>query len=502
MMEMVEISKIVEQNPWWKFGKEFKLYDKTLKEYEKAEVRIEREDVDITPSNIYAIHGPRQIGKTTEVKKTVLKMIEKGRDSDSICYFSCDALASGRELEKVLNFFLDRLTKHEKVFLFLDEINFVKDWVPRVKRIADGEKFEKVAILLTGSPFGIKVHTHELIGRNIEGNRYFLKPLSFRDFVVQLCDHMANLTPEHSLRAELRALKLHLQKTHVDLESPIRKIGPVFEETLKYVRSLNFLFDIYLRTGGFPAVINSYLKNFLGEEKVEARFYEMFIELITKDVMKQGKSERIMQQILTALVKKAGSRYDFKSIGEETEESISHPTIIDYLQLLEDNFLIHILYSYDFSKKTLKPRGAKKISFTDPFIFHAFNSWLHGKPGYTFSEEFLLSEVNSSMLVEGTTQNFLARTKEIPVLRSADRFVWFYYDARKELDFVYQKESGKYLGIEVKYKPRVSFKDIPSVDPVKEYLLLSKDEFEMGENQIIVPISIFLSLLQNSEKNL
>ena len=170
--------------------------------------------------------------------------------------------------------------------------------------------------------------------------------------------------------------------------------------------------------------------------------------------------------------------------------------------MLEDNFIIHVLYSYDFSKRSLKPRGAKKISLADPFIFHAFNSWIHGKPGYSFSEEFLLDEVRSSISVEGIVQNSLSRTKEVPVLKPADRFLWFYYDARKELDFIYRKENGEHLGIEVKFRPRVSFKDMTSVDQVKEYLLLSRDEFERKENRIIVPAPAFLCLLRNSEKNL
>lgn len=217
--------------------------------------------------------------------------------------------------------------------------------------------------------------------------------------------------------------------------------------------------------------------------------------------MKQGKSERIMQQILTAIIKKTGSRYDFRSISEDTE-GVSHPTVIDYLQLLEDNFLIHVLYSYDFNKKIKRYKGAKKIYFTDPFIFHSFNSWLYGKTAYSFSQEFLLREDNLSLLIKSIVQNQLARIKEIPVIKSADRYVWFYYDARKELDFVYQKENGKYLGVEVKYKPKIAFKDISTISQIKEYLMLSRDEFEVSENIVIVPASIFLCSLKNSEKNL
>jgi hypothetical protein len=104
--------------------------------------------------------------------------------------------------------------------------------------------------------------------------------------------------------------------------------------------------------------------------------------------------------------------------------------------------------------------------------------------------------------VEGIVGVSLARTKEVPVLKPADRFLWFYYDVRKELDFVYRREDGEYLGIEVKFRPRVSFKDLASVTQVREYMLLSKDEFEMGEKRAIVPVSVFLCLLRNSEKNL
>lgn len=71
---------------------------------------------------------------------------------------------------------------------------------------------------------------------------------------------------------------------------------------------------------------------------------------------------------------------------------------------------------------------------------------------------------------------------------------YFYYGVRKELDFVLQRENGEYLGIEGKYKSKVSSKDISSINSVKEYLILSKGEFEVGENAIIVPIYVFLSL--------
>lgn len=89
---MVEISRIVEQNPWWKFGKSFDGYDRTLREYNKADVRFRRRNVKLNGASIYTIHGPRQTGKTTEIKKKILDLIKEGTEPEAICYFSCETL--------------------------------------------------------------------------------------------------------------------------------------------------------------------------------------------------------------------------------------------------------------------------------------------------------------------------------------------------------------------------------------------------------------------------
>jgi hypothetical protein len=498
---MVELSKITEQNPWWKFGKDFVYYDKNMKEFRRASVKFKRRKIDLISANIYALHGPRQVGKTTEIKNIILGLIEKN-DPDSICYFSCEVLVSRRELRKVLDFFLSKLVEHERIYIFLDEINFVKDWVPEIKRIADSARSDRVIIFFTGSPFGIKVHTHELVGRNIEGNRYYMKPLSFRDFALQASKRCVNLTSDPALKRELDILPPNLRESSIELEKPFEEIVSTFRKMLKFRDSLSFLFDIYLKTGGFPAIINDYLQHHKEEERIETGFYERFIELITKDALVQGKNDRIVRQIISGTIKKFGSRYDFRGLTREIEEPISHPTTIDYLRLMEDNFLIQLLYSYDFTKGTIKYRGAKKLYFTDPFIFHAFNSWIYGKPGYSFSEEFLQDETHVSRLIESVVCNHLAKTKEFPIVKPMESFLWFYYDVRKELDFVYKKENGGYLGLEIKYKTKASIKDLSPIDPVKRYLLLSKDEFVVYDDAAIVPIYLFLPLLETSEKNL
>ncbi len=68
------------------------------------------------------------------------------------------------------------------------------------------------------------------------------------------------------------------------------------------------------------------------------------------------------------------------------------------------------------------------------------------------------------------------------------------------MDFVYQRENSEYHGIEVKYKPKVSFTDVASINMPK--LILSKKEFDTKGDIAIVPAYVFLCLLESSVKNL
>ncbi len=492
---MVEISKIIDQNPWWKFGKEFKHYDKHLSELEKLPIVFERKEIELKEANIYAIHGPRQVGKTTEIKRKILKLIEKGFDPNAICYFSCEYLTSRKELRKVLDFFIDKLAEHEKIYIFLDEINFVKDWPLEIKAIADTKKFERICIVLTGSPLGLKIQTQELIGRKIEGNRYFLKPLSFRDFVIQISNVYDKLTRDPEMQNEIRKVSEILKNAKIDLEKPIKDYVQEIKKILPFNKSLKFLFEIYLKTGGFPAIIRDYV----WKGAISKEYYERFVELVLKDVLKLGKSDRIVQQILSEIIKKFGTKFDFKDLSKEV--GISLPTIHEYINLLEDIFLINVIYAFDFSKKSIKYKGSKKIYFCDPFIFHSINSWIFGKEGFEFSKEFLLNEENKSKIVENVVFNHLEKIKEEPIIKHSKSFLWFYYDRNKEIDFIF-KRLNDFLAIEVKYKSKVSFEDVKKIKEVKEYLILSKEDFEYKENEIIVPVHLFLALLEKSEKNL
>ena len=130
---MVQMSRIIEQNSWWK-GEEFIKFDKKLIELENARFKVRRRNIELQANNIYAIYGPRQSGKTTFIKSTIKNLLRGGTEPSSICYFDCDNLIAGSrtELRKVIDFFLEKMLSTEKGYIFLDEVNFVKDWLYRM----------------------------------------------------------------------------------------------------------------------------------------------------------------------------------------------------------------------------------------------------------------------------------------------------------------------------------------------------------------------------------
>lgn len=501
---MVEIKTIINQNPWWKHGISFCQYDKDLTKPKFIEYK--RDEIKFETGNIYVIRGPRQSGKTFWIKKTIKGLLEKSCiNSKRIFYISCDSLTSRsrKELRRAIDFFLNFSKEFESVYIFLDEINFVSDWSYELKNLADSGLLSRIILIATGSSSAVIRDEVELLpGRGIEGNEYLLKPLSFRDFVLQTAPKILSYISDAELRNSLQRMTLVLLDSF-NLESNLNDITKILQGIIPFKKELDFLFDIYLITGGLPVAINNYLDNRFSKnkEKIENEHYETFIKFVVGDISGRGKSESILRQIFQSVLKKFGTKYSFTTLVRDLE-GVTHPTAIDYLGILEKSFITHTLYSYDFNKKAVRFKAEKKIYFTDPFIFYSINTWISGEEGYQFAKEFLIEEEKISKLVENILADHLARTEEKPYIKEIPTFLWFYYNGKKEIDFVYKRNDNSYIGVEAKYQNSVSLKDIKKIDPIKEYILLTKDQFEPKGDVLFVPIAIFLALLGKSTKTL
>jgi len=124
-----------------------------------------------------------------------------------------------------------------------------------------------------------------------------------------------------------------------------------------------------------------------------------------------------------------------------------------------------------------------------------------GKPGSEYTKE-LVNSSNVGKLVEEIVAGHLIRVKESEPMKLYDTYIKF-YEGSREIDFIYKKDSGRHIGIEVKYQNEASIQDVKRVAGVDEYLLLTKSsDMAIKNNIIVLPVCLFLALLSGSQHNL
>jgi len=503
---MVKIVEINNQNPWWKYGVNYGQYDMDLIRLQNQKVKVRRNRVAVEKNNICVIRGCRQIGKTTYMKWFISKLLSDGIDPRRIIYLAVDRFfASRRELRSALvNYFLKRNRDADEVYILLDEITSLEDWNLELKHLYDSGSIQKAHVFVTGSSGeALRKAGEQLPGRGLEGNEYYMKPLSFREFVFQVNEYFASHSESNELKSSLLLLKQKLKTVKVTLGEDLDKVTSMIDVVLPFKSELEYLFEHYLSCGGFPIAINQYVENLLFRKKTmmfEPELVERFARMILGEISKRGKNEILTRRILKEIIDRYGNRFSYTKLAHDL--GISHVTASDYLDFLEQSFILSVIYSYDFGRKELRYKANKKVYFQDPFIFYSLQSFLSGRDINEIIKETLENEELISKIVESVTSSHLLMSFEIPYIREANTFLWFYYDSKgRELDYVVRKNDG-YWGIEVKYQNDVSPRDIVRVPEIHSYIILSKEDYIETENTLVVPAELFLSLLEKSKSNL
>lgn len=500
---MVKISEIVNQNPWWKHGRRFVHFDKNLMEANKKPIFFKRKQVDLDKGNIYILRGSRQVGKTTYIKKLISILISKGTNPNNILYLSSDFFISRRELRNAITYFIDKNIDKEDLYIFIDEITSLADWNVELKYLSDSGILEKSRILATGSSASALRKKGELLpGRGLEGNEYYMKPLSFREFILQATRLIRDRIREQEFRDSLKALESTLKENHITLGHDFDGLAKSLNSIAPFKRELEYLFTIYLRCGGYPFAVNDCIapKSEVNEFSINFRLSEILVRNILGDLTKLGKQETLIRQILREVIEKYGNRYSFSKLAHDV--GTTHVTTIDYLEALEESFILTILYALDLNKKKPKFKGDKKIYFRDPFVFHSVKSFLTGIDVNKIIEETLQNEEARGKLVEGIVLSHLIMNQEIPMMRETQTFSWYYYNTRgKEIDNVLRVDDI-YLAIEVKYQKKVASKDIWRMPQLRHFMILTKEDLKTDGENLLAPVDVFLAILEKSHRNL
>jgi len=316
-MFMTLLERILRQNPWWE--------DKQIQEIKSYEERLLLKKIwkHKDDSQIIALLGLRRTGKTVLLWQIIQKLLKK-TSAKHILYFSFDEIL-GKDpeiIEKVLETYENAILKKKlkNIFVFFDEVNYLKDWQVILKRYYDLP--DKIKFFISGSSsMYLKKTKESLAGRIYE---FTLPPISFKEYL-----YLKNIKTENPL-----VLKKELNK--------------------------------YLISGTLPEIIkeNSFLK-------VKKYIDSLVDKIIFYDIPKvyDVAEPEILKNILSLIGQKPGMILEYQKLASVFQ--VSYQTISKYISYLEKSYLIKRVYNFRGSV-IARARKLKKVYLASSNLACAF----------------------------------------------------------------------------------------------------------------------------------
>ncbi len=412
---------------------------------------IDKLPIDV--AGVYTVGGGRQIGKTTLLKQWMLKLLETGVPPQAIAFFSGELIDDHHTLFRMLKNEIDSMPSNTMKYLIIDEVTYIREWDKTIKYIADAGMIEHCVVVLTGSDLVIiKEARMRFPGRRGKSSEidFHLYPLSFKEVakLTQRIENLDNIIANPSLCTQDQMDSIYLE------------------------------FNRYLQHGGYLSAINELAR----EQKISQATLMIYSDWIRGDMLKRGKQDVYLREILMAIIKRYNSQTTWNSLAHDL--SIDHPnTVADYVGQMCSMDALYIQSALLEDKLTAAPKKARKLVFTDPFIFHALRAWLWPtqNPYETQIKAAVDDSVLCSRLVEATVTTHYRRY-----------YPTYYIKAAGEVDVAYVAKN-QFWPVEVKWANQLRPKDIKQILKYKNARIFSKaKQFNSIQGIPVQPLPVAL----------
>lgn len=284
---------------------------------------------------IKVITGIRRCGKSSLLKLFMNKIIEEDKYSNVIYMnfesFEVDYICDYKDM---YNSIKDKIKLKSKNYILLDEVQRVKDWEKCVNALMVDFDCD---IYITGSNaylLSSELSTY-LSGRYIEIK---MLPLSFKEF-----------------------LDFSLFSKDITIEEK---------------------FSQYIKYGGMPGIITLKNDNNLYENAIKGIYNTVFM----KDVVERNKliNATLLEKNLKFLMANIGSLISSKKISDYLTSQgtkITHNTVINYLTMLENAYIIYKVPRFDIKGKEIL-KTLEKYYIVDTGIRNTIIGYENSNIGY------------------------------------------------------------------------------------------------------------------------
>jgi len=392
-----------------------------------------------------------------------------------------------------------RRRSQQRIYLFIDESTAVDQWQRAVKFLVDNGDLLKTTCVFSGShSIDIKTCAERLPGRRGQSESVLDKlmlPMKFSEYIETLDNQIKRIMKENQLFSEE-----HRKSILASLFNGI--IPEELDKILVNIDKLNGYFEQYLVTGGIVPIVDDFMKN----GRIYESRYRDYLNVILGDMTRLNLRESYIKQIISRITETLGTPVSWRTIANNTDIP-HHDTVAQYIERLQDNFTLSYIYRLNLQKRAPAFEKDKKIYFCDPFIFHALRAWVHGGAPYKETLEYLKDPMNSGCLTECVICNhairlaFLFSNQKHTFDAAAKLFYWRIANEKdKEIDIAIKNNDG-FIPLESKYQEDINSSDLFAITKFRSMtkssmgIILTKEQYKVKRNAVILPVSIFLLLI-------
>lgn len=250
--------------------------------------------------------GVRRSGKSTILKMIMEELKKRGIPKERIVSYRFDSMEyEDMSAKEMFTEIKSKLSSDEKTYLFLDEVQEIKNWEKTVNSLASDYN---VDIYVTGSNsrmMSSEIETY-LTGRYV----------AFRIFTLSFSEY-------------------------IDFKKRYDTVDDIRNELTEYIR-----------LGGFPA---THLQKYTSDE-IYTIVRDIYNSTIFSDIVKRNQVRKVdqLERIVRFAFDNVGKTFSAKSVSDylkSEHRTIDNETVYSYLEKLESAYILHRCSRYDIQGK-------------------------------------------------------------------------------------------------------------------------------------------------------
>jgi predicted AAA+ superfamily ATPase len=365
---MLSDEQIIRYNRWWT-QPDWPRDDPHLRRLARQPTQLpapQVADVDLVRPAVHILRGPRQVGKSTDLKLIAQRAFSEGYRPRQVVYLALDLLEGQTPAE--LNRTVERAyalasAVERPRLLLLDEVTSASEWRTTVKVLWDEGLIDDDIVVCTGSSAIdlARDAAERLPGRRGAGHDYLVLPQDFGSFAG----------------ATESGIPPGLGLTIGEI------LGPDGQDALLDARlhlpAMQRALERYLLFGGLPAAVAEAIA---GEPAPTEDVRRVLWDSLVKEIQRRGATVAAAQALLERVMRSLGSRVSWNQLAQDMDVPLGgrarrrsrtgkvndYRTVQSYVEFMAINYFTLVVYFWRPDSGTANVSKGKKIYFGDPLL--------------------------------------------------------------------------------------------------------------------------------------